>query len=88
MCLDCPSPACGHTCHITTPELRSSSLPLSSPTGQTLLKMGQYPQYLLTRVGLDFVTILNRILKLNFQFIILIKVSEFNLNQFVLAMLF
>ena len=36
-----------------------------------------------TRVGLDFVTILSRILK---QFIILIKESDFNLNQFVLAM--
>ena len=31
-----------------------------------------------TRVGLDFVTILNRILKLNFQFLILNKVSDFN----------
>ena len=36
---------------------------------------------LTTRVGLDFVTILN------FSFLILMKVSNFNLNHLVLAML-
>ena len=39
----------------------------------------------ITRVGLDYVTIMNRILKLNFKFLIWIKVSDFNLNQFVLV---
>ena len=39
-----------------------------------------------TRVELDFVTIQNRIFKLNYWFLILIKVSDYNLNQFVLAM--
>ena len=38
-----------------------------------------------TRVGLNFVTIQNRILKLNFKLLIWIKVSDFNLNQFVLV---
>ena len=38
-----------------------------------------------TRVRLDYVTIQNRILKLNFKFFIWIKVSNFNLNQFVLV---
>ena len=37
-----------------------------------------------TRVTLNYVTIQNRILKLNFKFLIWIKVSNFNLFQFVL----
>ena len=46
---------------------------------KTLLKEGFI---LNTRVGLDFVTIQNRILN---EFLILIKVSDFILNQFVLV---
>ena len=38
---------------------------------------------IVTRAELDFVTILNRILKLDFQFLIIIKVSDFFRKVFV-----
>ena len=38
-----------------------------------------------TRVRLDYVTIQNRTLKLNFYFLVKIKVSDFNFNQFDLV---
>ena len=50
-------------------------------------KKSYFQRFLIeTRVRLDYVTIQNAFLKLNFKFLILFKVSDFNLNQFVLVM--
>ena len=55
-----------------------------------LFKLVKSPSHLainMTRAGLDFVTIQNRILKLNFLFLISIKVSDFNLKLLVIGYL-